>query len=41
MTTSDLDAIFNGADMALGTARTAANVFMNGYNDIKNAFDEE
>jgi hypothetical protein len=38
MTTSDLDAIFNGADMALGTARTAANVFMNGYNDIKNAF---
>lgn len=38
MKTSDLDAIFNAADMTLGTARTAANVFVDGFNNIKNAF---
>lgn len=35
MKTSDLDAIFNGANVALDTARTAANVFVDGYNGIK------
>ena len=35
MKTSDLDAIFNGAGVALDTARTATNVFLDGYNTIK------
>jgi hypothetical protein len=38
MTSSDLDAIFGGAGMALDTMRTTSNVLLDGYNNIKNAF---
>ena len=38
MTSSDLDAIFGGAGVALDAMRTASGAVLDGYNSIKNSF---